>query len=89
MLSPKLNMQYSTDQLVEYQYAPNGVPSDQYLADNFTSTSSIGCGQQFRPSTASRLTSQADRPRQDVPRAKTIFVQRKCVPAGLLPGGNN
>jgi hypothetical protein len=42
VLSPKLNMLYSTDQLVEYQYAPNGVPSDQCLADNFTSTTSLG-----------------------------------------------
>jgi hypothetical protein len=42
VLSPKLNMQYSTDQLVEFQTAPNGVPSDQCLADNFTSTTSLG-----------------------------------------------
>jgi hypothetical protein len=35
VLAPKLNMLYSTDQLVEFQYAPNGVPSDQCLADSF------------------------------------------------------
>lgn len=33
VLSPKLNMLYSGDSLVEYQYAPNGVPSDRCLAD--------------------------------------------------------
>jgi hypothetical protein len=33
VLSAKLNMLYSTDQVVEFQYAPNGVPSDQCLAD--------------------------------------------------------
>jgi hypothetical protein len=27
VLSPRLNLLYSTDQLVEFQYAPNGVPS--------------------------------------------------------------
>jgi hypothetical protein len=42
VLSPKLNMLYSTDQLVEFQTAPNGVPSDQCIADNFTSTTSLG-----------------------------------------------
>jgi hypothetical protein len=42
VLSPKLNMLYSTDQLVEFQYAPNGVPSDQCLADNWTGTGSLG-----------------------------------------------
>ena len=33
VLSAKLDMLYSTDQLVEFQYAPNGVPSDQCLAN--------------------------------------------------------
>jgi hypothetical protein len=42
VLAPKLNMLYSTDQLVEFQYAPNGVPSDQCLADNWTATGSVG-----------------------------------------------
>src|SRR5579859_3889341 len=34
VLSAKLNMLYSTDQLVEFQYVPNGVPSGQCLADS-------------------------------------------------------
>jgi hypothetical protein len=34
VLSGKLDMQYSGDTLLEYQYAPNGVPSGQCLADN-------------------------------------------------------
>jgi|HubBroStandDraft_4_1064222.scaffolds.fasta_scaffold02797_2 hypothetical protein len=33
VLSAKLNMLYSTDQLVEFQYAPDGVPSDKCLAN--------------------------------------------------------
>ncbi len=36
VLSPRLDMLYSTDQLVQYQYAPAGVPSDQCLANNVT-----------------------------------------------------
>jgi hypothetical protein len=32
VISAKLNMLYSTDQVVEYQYAPDGVPSDDCLA---------------------------------------------------------
>jgi hypothetical protein len=39
VVSPKLNMLYSTDQLVEYQYAPDGVPSDQCLANTVISDS--------------------------------------------------
>jgi hypothetical protein len=42
ILSPRLNMLYSTDQLIEFQYAPNGVPSNQCLADNWTGTTSLG-----------------------------------------------
>ncbi len=42
VLAPKLNMLYSTDQLVEFQYAPNGVPSDQCLSDNSSGTTSLG-----------------------------------------------
>jgi hypothetical protein len=42
ILSPKLNMLYSTDPLLEFQYAPSGVPSDQCLADSFTTP--IGAG---------------------------------------------
>jgi len=33
VLSAKLDMLYSTDTLVEYQYAPDGVPSDECLAN--------------------------------------------------------
>jgi hypothetical protein len=35
VLSAKLNMLYSTDQLEELQYAPSGVPSDKCLADSY------------------------------------------------------
>ena len=42
VLEPKLNMLYSTDQLVEFQYAPNGVPSDQCLANNWSGTTPLG-----------------------------------------------
>ncbi|HXS64575.1 MAG TPA: hypothetical protein VN767_17090 [Streptosporangiaceae bacterium] len=42
VLAPRLNMLYSTDQLVEFQYAPNGVPSDQCLADSFTTPITSG-----------------------------------------------
>ncbi|HET7015005.1 MAG TPA: hypothetical protein VFI65_13905 [Streptosporangiaceae bacterium] len=42
ILAPKLNLLYSTDQLIELQYAPNGVPSDQCLANNWTGTTSLG-----------------------------------------------
>jgi hypothetical protein len=38
VLSAKLNMLYSTDTLVEFQYAPDGVPSDDCLA---TGTKSV------------------------------------------------
>jgi hypothetical protein len=38
VISSRLNMLYSTDQLVEFQYAPNGVPSDKCLSN----TASIG-----------------------------------------------
>jgi hypothetical protein len=43
VLSEKLNMLYSTDQLVEFQYAPNGVPSDKCLAD--TASDIVGIDQ--------------------------------------------
>jgi hypothetical protein len=43
VLSQKLNMLYSTDQLVELQYAPNGVPSDKCLAN--TASDTIGLGE--------------------------------------------
>ena len=43
VLSQKLNMLYSTDQLVEFQYAPNGVPSDKCLAN--TASDTIGLGE--------------------------------------------
>jgi hypothetical protein len=33
ILSVKLNLLYSTDPLIEFQYAPNGVPSDQCLSN--------------------------------------------------------
>jgi hypothetical protein len=33
VVSSKLKMLYSTDQLVEFQYAPNGTPSDKCLAN--------------------------------------------------------
>lgn len=36
VLSAKLDMLYSTDQLVEYEYAPNGVPSGNCLANTWT-----------------------------------------------------
>lgn len=36
VLAPKLNMLYSTDPVIELQTAPNGVPSDNCLADQFT-----------------------------------------------------
>lgn len=35
VLSAKLNMLYSTDQLVEFEYAPDGAPSDKCLADSY------------------------------------------------------
>jgi hypothetical protein len=38
VISPRLNMLYSTDQLVEFQYAPNGVPSDKCVSN----TASVG-----------------------------------------------
>jgi hypothetical protein len=47
VLSPKLNMQYSTDQLVEFQTAPNGVPSDQCIADSYTGTTITGGQSEF------------------------------------------
>jgi hypothetical protein len=37
VVSARLDMLYSTDPLVEYQYAPDGVPSDQCLAENYVS----------------------------------------------------
>lgn len=43
VLSAKVNMLYSTDQLIEFQYAPGGVPSDQCLSDN--SAVPVGGGQ--------------------------------------------
>jgi hypothetical protein len=43
VLSAKLNMLYSTDQLIEFQYAPSGVPSDQCLSN--TSNVPVGGGQ--------------------------------------------
>jgi hypothetical protein len=33
VMSAKLNMLYSTDQLVEFQYVPDGVPSDECLSN--------------------------------------------------------
>jgi hypothetical protein len=36
VLAPKLNMLYSTDPVIEFQTAPNGVPSDNCLTDQFT-----------------------------------------------------
>jgi hypothetical protein len=33
VVSPRLNLLYSTDQLVEFQYAPNGVPSDKCMSN--------------------------------------------------------
>jgi hypothetical protein len=36
VLAPKLNLLYSTDPVIELQTAPNGVPSDNCLADQFT-----------------------------------------------------
>jgi hypothetical protein len=42
VLPARLNMQYATDQVVEFQSAPSGVPSDQCLADNYTGTTSLG-----------------------------------------------
>jgi hypothetical protein len=43
ILSAKLNLLYSTDPLIEFQYAPNGVPSDQCLSN--TSNVPVGGGQ--------------------------------------------
>jgi hypothetical protein len=40
VVSARLNMLYSTDPLVEYQYAPDGVPSDQCLANTATAAGS-------------------------------------------------
>lgn len=45
VLSSKLDVLYSGDLIVEFQYAPNGVPSDQCLAENTSqliSTTSVG-----------------------------------------------
>jgi hypothetical protein len=35
VISAKFNMLYSTDPVVEYQYAPDGVPSDNCMAENY------------------------------------------------------
>jgi hypothetical protein len=49
VLPPKLNLLYSTDPLVEFQTAPNGVPSDQCLADSFTTPIGAGASPFFLP----------------------------------------
>jgi hypothetical protein len=41
VVSPRLDMLYSTDQLVEFQYVPDGVPSDECLANTATWTGSV------------------------------------------------
>jgi hypothetical protein len=41
VVSPRLDMLYSTDQLVEFQYAPDGVPSDECLSNTATFTGSV------------------------------------------------
>src|SRR6185437_15441861 len=58
VLAPKLNMLYSTDPLVEFQYAPNGVPSDQCLADNWTGTNGLGGGAPFNNPTLTVVMAQ-------------------------------
>jgi hypothetical protein len=40
IVSAKLNLNYSNDTLVEFQYAPGGIPSDQCLANTATVVSS-------------------------------------------------
>ena len=49
VLPPKLNLLYSTDPLIEFQTAPNGVPSDQCLADSFTTPIGAGASPFFLP----------------------------------------
>jgi hypothetical protein len=41
ILSSKLMLNYQNSNLVEFQYAPNGVPSDKCLAENLPSTSEL------------------------------------------------
>ena len=47
VLSARLNMLYSTDQIVEFEYAPSGVPSGQCLADSYTGTTITGSQSEF------------------------------------------
>jgi hypothetical protein len=47
VLPAKLNMLYSTDQLVEFEYVPGGTPSDQCLADSDTTTTITGSQSPF------------------------------------------
>jgi hypothetical protein len=48
VLSAKLNMLYSTDQLVEFQSAPGGVPSDLCVANTANSEGEVdGIGESF------------------------------------------
>jgi hypothetical protein len=49
VLAPKLNMLYSTDPVIEFQTAPNGVPSDNCLADLFTTPLGAGSLPYFAP----------------------------------------
>jgi hypothetical protein len=42
VLSAKLNMLYANDTMVEYEFAPNGVPSDKCLADTMAPTLQLG-----------------------------------------------
>jgi hypothetical protein len=40
IISPRLELQYSSDNVFEFQYAPDGIPSDKCLADGYSNTSS-------------------------------------------------
>jgi hypothetical protein len=49
VLAPRLNMLYSTDPVIEFQTAPNGVPSDNCLADLFTTPLGAGSLPYYAP----------------------------------------
>jgi hypothetical protein len=50
IISPKLTLLYSSDSVFEFQYAPDGVPSDKCLADGYTTvTSSTSAAVSYAP----------------------------------------
>jgi hypothetical protein len=51
IISPKLNFQYSNDSVFEFQYAPDGVPKNECLADGYGSVATINTeGTYYAPS---------------------------------------